>query len=35
LWAQCGTTLTEVVSSLLKGQPRMAKPVETGVELPR
>jgi hypothetical protein len=25
LWAQCGTTLTEVVGSLLKGQPSLAK----------
>jgi flavin-dependent dehydrogenase len=25
LWAQCGTTLTEVVGSLLKGQPALAK----------
>jgi len=25
LWAQCGTTLTEVVSSLLKGQPTLGK----------
>jgi geranylgeranyl diphosphate/geranylgeranyl-bacteriochlorophyllide a reductase len=25
LWAQCGTTLTEVVGSLMKGQPSLAK----------
>jgi len=25
LWAQCGTTLTEVVGSMLKSQPAMAK----------
>jgi hypothetical protein len=25
LWAQCGTTLTEVVGSLLKNQPALAK----------
>jgi flavin-dependent dehydrogenase len=25
LWAQCGTTLTEVVGSLIKGQPSLAK----------
>jgi len=25
LWAQCGTTLTEVVGSLLKGHPSLAK----------
>jgi hypothetical protein len=25
LWAQCGTTLTEVVASLLKGQPALTK----------
>src|SRR6266851_5613076 len=25
LWAQCGTTLTEVVGSLLKGEPSLAK----------
>ena len=25
LWAQCGTTLTEVVGSLMKGQPALAK----------
>ena len=27
LWAQCGTTLTEVVGSLMKGQPALAKSV--------
>jgi hypothetical protein len=25
LWAQCGTTLTEVVGTLLKGQQALAK----------
>jgi flavin-dependent dehydrogenase len=25
LWSQCGTTLTEVVTSLMKGQPALAK----------
>jgi flavin-dependent dehydrogenase len=33
LWAQCGTTLTEVVGSLLKGQPSLAKnPSAAGTE---
>jgi flavin-dependent dehydrogenase len=33
LWAQCGTTLTEVVGSLLKGQPSLAKnPSTAGTE---
>jgi len=33
LWAQCGTTLTEVVGSLLKGQPSLAKnPAAAGTE---
>ena len=29
LWAQCGTTLTEVVGSLMKGQPSLAKSTST------
>jgi flavin-dependent dehydrogenase len=33
LWAQCGTTLTEVVGSLMKGQPSLAKnPSAAGTE---
>jgi flavin-dependent dehydrogenase len=33
LWAQCGTTLTEVVGSLMKGQPSLAKnPSTAGTE---
>jgi flavin-dependent dehydrogenase len=33
LWAQCGTTLTEVVGTLLKGQPGLAKnPSAAGTE---
>ena len=33
LWAQCGTTLTEVVGSILKGQPSLAKhPSAAGTE---
>jgi geranylgeranyl diphosphate/geranylgeranyl-bacteriochlorophyllide a reductase len=33
LWAQCGTTLTEVVGSLLKGHPSLAKnPSAAGTE---
>jgi hypothetical protein len=33
LWAQCGTTLTEVVESLLKSRPALAKSAPaTGTE---
>jgi hypothetical protein len=33
LWAQCGTTLTKVVGSLMKGQPSLAEnPSAAGTE---
>ena len=30
LWAQCGTTLTEVVGSLIKSQPSLTKSAPAG-----